>query len=62
MSEENKFGCRNWVSPEANLAYEEKVPSKDVLEVKREVLKMKQSPPIKNKAKGIGGPRGELQK
>ncbi|AIK30046.1 hypothetical protein [Bacillus anthracis] len=47
MSEENKFGCRNWVSPEANLAYEEKVPSKDVLEVKREVLKMKQSPPIK---------------
>ncbi|TCW59093.1 hypothetical protein EC917_101347 [Bacillus thuringiensis] len=46
MSEENKFGCRNWVisSPEANLAYEEKVPSKDVLEVKHEVLKMKQSP------------------
>lgn len=44
MSEENKFGCRNWVSTEANLAYEEKVPSKDVLEVKREVLKMKQSP------------------
>lgn len=47
MSEENKFGCRNWVSPEANLAYEEKVPSKDVLEVKREVLKNETIPPYK---------------
>lgn len=43
-----KYGCRNWVisSPESNLVYEEQVPSKDVLEVKNEVLKMKQSPPI----------------